>query len=85
MPDIQALRHSPAGRSGLGNPRLGLLDVACCDVGWGFRPFLLIAVGRHEYYATGQFILPVAVTHGFTTILSPLALAMSPRTAQKAV
>jgi hypothetical protein len=69
MPDIQVLHHSLYRLSGLGNPRLGLLDVACCDVGWGFRPFPLIAVGRHEYGATDHFILSAAVTHGFTTIL----------------
>ncbi len=38
-------------RSDLGNLRLGLLNMAHCDVGWGFRPFPLIAVGYHEYYA----------------------------------
>ena len=31
--------HSLLRRSGLGNPRLGLLDMACCDVGVGFSSF----------------------------------------------
>ena len=39
VPDIQAPRHSLCRRSGLGNPCLGLLELACCDVGVGFSSF----------------------------------------------
>ena len=35
---LAALRIAVNQRSGLGNLRLGLLNIARCDVGWDFRP-----------------------------------------------
>jgi hypothetical protein len=67
--------HSHFWRSGLGNPRLGLLDVACCDVGWGFRPFPLIAAGRHEYCATRVIHFPCRRNARLYNHPSPLALS----------
>lgn len=53
--------HSPFGRSSLGNLRLGLLNMAYCDVGVGFSSFTrlsrLAAVGISQY-AKKLYVLP---------------------------